>query len=130
MGIVAAAAAVLLIASAAVVNQLTTFHPVAAVTFMGAPGAQARAEVGPVNGPNRPVRLVVQHLQPGREGYYEVWSLAERPPMMLATFMTDAHGSCTFTFSIPSTVKWNDLVITPLEGSSTYLLRSEAKGRT
>jgi hypothetical protein len=124
--IAAAAAAVLLVAtSAVVVQQLTSFHAVAAVTLRGAPGMQAVAEVGQRNGPNRPVRLVVQHLNPGAVSYYELWSLAERPPMMLTTFMTDATGSCTLTFSMPATASWRDLVVTPEGQSSSYLLRSD-----
>ncbi len=121
----AAAAVVLVTASAAVVQQLTSFHAVAAVTLRGAPGTQAIAEVGQPNGPNRPVRLVVQHLQPGRESYYELWSLAEQPPMMLTTFMTDTSGSCTLTFSMPVSASWSDLVVTPQDQSSRYLLRSD-----
>ena len=121
----AAAAAVLLVtASAVAVQQLTAFHAVANVTLQGAPGTQAVADVGQPNGPNRPVRLVVQHLQPGRQAYYELWSLAEQPPMMLTTFMTDASGSCTLTFSMPASVSWNDLVVTPQGQSSSYLLRT------
>jgi anti-sigma-K factor RskA len=120
-----AAAVVLLTASAVAVQQLTSFHAVAAVTLKGAPGAQAVAEVGQPDGPNRPVRLVVQHLQPGRQAYYELWSLAEKPPMMLTTFMTDASGSCTLTFSMPASASWRDLVVTPEGESSSYVLRSD-----
>jgi len=122
---VAAVAAILLVSGSTVaVQQLTAFHAVAAVTLQGAPGTQAIAEVGQPNGPNRPVRLVVLHLRPGRQSYYELWSLAERPPMMLTTFMTDSSGSCTLTFSMPASASWSDLAVTP-EGQSTgYLLRS------
>jgi hypothetical protein len=124
--IAAAAAAVLLLAtSAAVVQQLTSFHTVAAVTLRGAPGTQAVAELGQPNGPNRPVRLVVQHLKPGAVSYYELWSLAEQPPMMLTTFMTDTTGSCTLTFSMPASASWRDLAVTPEGESSSYLLRSD-----
>ena len=124
--IAAAAAAVLLVAtSAAVVQQLTSFHAVAAVTLRGAPGTQAVAELGQPNGPNRPVRLVVQHLKPGAVSYYELWSLAEQPPMMLTTFMTDTTGSCTLTFSMPASASWRDLAVTPEGESSSYLLRSD-----
>jgi len=123
--IAAAAAAVLLVTtSAVVVQQLSSFHAVAAVTLRGAPGSQAVAEVGQPNGPNRPVRLVVQHLQAGRQSYYELWSFAEKPPMMLTTFMTDTSGSCTLTFSMPASASWRDLVVTPAGQSSSYLLRS------
>ena len=123
--IAAAAAAVLLAtASAGVVQQLTSFHAVAAVTLRGAPGTQAVAELGSPSGPNRPVRLVVQHLKPGAVSYYELWSLAEHPPMMLTTFMTDTSGSCTLTFSMPASASWRDLAVTPDGESSTYLLRS------
>jgi anti-sigma-K factor RskA len=121
----AAAAVLLVTAGAVVVQQLTSFHAVAAVTLQGPPGAQAVAEVGQPNGPNRPVRLVVQHLQPGRQSYYELWSLAEQPPMMLTTFMTDASGSCTLTFSMPASASWRDLAVTPERQSSSYLLRSD-----
>lgn len=122
---IAAAAAVLLVAaSAVVVQQLTAFHAVAAVTLRGSPGTQAVAELGQPNGPNRPVRLVVQHLKPGAVSYYELWSLAEQPPMMLTTFMTDASGSCTLTFSMPASASWDDLAVTPEGQSSSYLLRS------
>jgi hypothetical protein len=122
---IAAAAAVLLVATGTVVaQQLTSFHAVAAVTLRGAPGTQAVAEVGQPDGPNRPVRLVVQHLKPGAISYYELWSLAEQPPMMLTTFMTDTTGSCTLTFSMPASATWRDLVITPEGQSSSYLLRS------
>ncbi len=123
--IAAAAAAVLLLAgSAAVVQQLTSFHAVAAVTLQGVPGAQATAEVGAASGPNRPVRLIVEHLQPGRQGYYELWSLNERPAMMLTTFMTNTDGSCTITFSMPATMQWGNWVVTPRDQSNTYLLHS------
>ena len=121
----AAAAAVLLaFGSAAVVQQLTSFHPVAAVTLRGANGTQAFAEVGPPNGPNRPVRLVVQHLQSGRQTYYELWSLGEQPRMMLTTFMTDTSGSCTLTFSMPASASWADLAVTSEGETNSYLLRS------
>jgi len=124
--IAAAAAAVLLVtASAVVVQQLTSFHAVAAVTLRGAPGTNAVAEVGQTDGPNRPVRLVVQHLKPGAVSYYELWSLAEQPPMMLTTFMTDTTGSCTLTFSMPASASWRDLAVTPEGESSSYLLRSD-----
>jgi len=126
MQIAAAAAAVLLVAtSAVVVQQFTSFHAVAAVTLRGAPGTQAVAELGQPNGPNRPVRLVVQHLKPGAVSYYELWSLAEQPPMMLTTFMTDTTGSCTLTFSMPASASWRDLAVTPEGQSATYLLRSD-----
>jgi predicted membrane-bound mannosyltransferase len=122
----AAAAAVLLVtASAVVVQQVTSFHAVAAVTLRGAPGTNALAEVGQPDGPNRPVRLVVQHLKPGAVSYYELWSLAEHPPMMLTTFMTDTSGSCTLTFSMPASASWRDLAVTPEGESSSYLLRSD-----
>ncbi len=124
--IAATAAAVLLLAtSTVVVQQLTSFHAVAAVTLRGAPGTLAVAELGQPNGPNRPVRLVVQHLKPGAVSYYELWSLAEQPPMMLTTFMTDTTGSCILTFSMPASASWRDLVVTPEGESSSYLLRSD-----
>jgi hypothetical protein len=107
-----------------VFQQVTTFHAVAAVTLRGAPGTQAVAELGEPNGPNRPVHLVVQHLKPGAVSYYELWSLAEQPPMMLTTFMTDTTGSCTLTFSMPASASWRDLVVTPAGQRSSYLLRS------
>ena len=124
---IAAAAAAVLVAttSAVVVQQLTSFHAVAAVTLQGAPGTQAVAELGQPNGPNRPVRLVVQHLKPGAVSYYELWSLAEQPPMMLATFMTDKSGSCTLTFSMPASASWRYLAVTPEGQSDRYLLRSD-----
>jgi len=122
----AAAAAVLLVfASVVTVQHLTSFHAVAAVTLRGAPGTQAVAEMGQPDGPNRPVRLVVQHLKPGTVSYYELWSLAEQPPMMLTTFMTDTSGSCTLTFSMPASASWRELAITPQGQSSSYLLRSD-----
>jgi hypothetical protein len=108
----------------AVVNQLTSFHPVAAVTLRDGDGTQALAEVGPPNGPNRPVRLVVQHLQAGRQAYYELWSIGEQPPMMLTTFMTDTSGSCTLTFSMPASASWANLAVTAEGQTDTYLLRS------
>ena len=119
-----AAALLLLFGGAAVVNQLTSFHPVAAVTLRDGDGTQALAQIGPANGPNRPVRLVVQHLQPGPQSYYELWSLGEQPPMMLTTFMTDTSGSCTLTFSMPASASWADLAVTPEGQADTYLLRS------
>jgi hypothetical protein len=124
--IAAAAAAALLLVTGSVVGlqQLTSFHAVAAVTLRGAPGTQAVAELGQPNGPNRPVRLVVQHLKPGAVSYYELWSLAEQPPMMLTTFMTDTSGSCALTFSMPASASWRDLAVTPEGENSRYLLRS------
>lgn len=122
----AGAAAILLVTASAVgVQRLASPHPVAAVTLRGAPGMQAVAEVGQPNGPNRPVRLVVQHLKPGAVSYYELWSLSEQPPMMLTTFMTDSTGSCTFTFSMPASASWRDLAVTPEGQSNSYLLRSD-----
>ena len=124
--VAAAAAAILLVTGSVVlVQQLNSFHAVAAVTLQGGPGTHAVAQVGQPNGPNRPVRLVVQHLQPGRQSYYELWSLAEQPPMMLTTFMTDSSGSCTLTFSMPASASWRDLAVTPEGDSSSYLLRSQ-----
>ncbi len=121
---VGAAALLLLLGSAAALQQLTAFHPVSAITLRGPDGTRAVAEVGQPNGPNRPVRLVVQHLQPGRQSYYELWSLGEQPPMMLTTFMTDTSGSCTLTFSMPASASWSDLAVTA-EGQTTgYLLHS------
>ena len=122
--VAAAAAAVLVSTSGVLVAQLTSFHAVAAVTLRGAPGTQAVAQLGRPDGPNRPVHLVVQHLKPGAVSYYELWSLAEQPPMMLTTFMTDASGSCTLTFSMPASASWRDLAITPERESSSYLLRT------
>jgi hypothetical protein len=124
MAAIAVAAGLLVISSGVVVQQLTSFHAVAAVTLQGAPGMQAVAEVGQPNGPNRPVRLIVQHLRPGRQSYYELWSLAEQPPMMLTTFMTDSNGSCTLTFSMPASASWRDLAVTPEGQGSMYLLRT------
>ena len=124
IAVAAAAAILLLTASAVAVGQLTSFHSVAAVTLQGAPGTQAVAEIGQPNGPNRPVRLVVQHLQTGRQSYYELWSLAEQPPMMLTTFMTDSSGSCTVTFSMPASASWRDLAVTRERQDSIYLLRT------
>ena len=122
-GLLVAAAALALSGGILVERQVTSFHAVAAVDLRGG-AASARAELGPVDGPNRPVRLVVQHLQPGGKGYYELWATDERPPMMLATFMTDADGSCTITFSIPATVPISDLVVTPRSDGAIYLLHS------
>ena len=120
----AAVALLLVIAGAGVEQQLTSFHAVTAVTLEGAPGTRAVAEIGQPNGPNRPVRLVVQHLQPGHQSYYELWSLAAQPPMMLATFMTDTSGSCTLTLSMPASASWADLAVAPEGQSRSYLLRS------
>lgn len=120
----AAAALLVLIGSVAVVQQLTAFHAVAAVALQGASGSKAVAEVGQANGPNRPVQLVVQHLQPGRRSYYVVWSLAEQPPMMLTTFMTDTSGSCVLTFSMPATTSWTDFAIAPEGQNGSFLLRA------
>ncbi len=119
-----AAAVLLATASALVEQQLTSFHAVAAVTLRGASGTQALAEVGQPSGPNRPVRLVVQHLLAGRQSYYELWSLAEQPPMMLTTFMTDTSGSCIVTFSMPASASWRDLAVTAGGQGSSYLLRT------
>ena len=120
----AAAAVLLAFGSGAVVQQLTSFHSVATVALRGAAGTQGIAEVGQPEWPNRPVRLVVQHLQPDRQSYYELWSLSEQPPMMLTTFTTDAAGSCTLVFSMPSSASCGDLAVTTKGDSSSYLLRS------
>lgn len=119
-----AAAVLLVFGGAAVWQQLTSFHAVASVALWGADQTLAVAEVGQPNGPNRPVRLVVQHLQPGRQSYYELWSLSEQPPMMLTTFMTDTSGSCTVEFSMPASASWGELAVTSKGDTSSYLLRS------
>lgn len=120
----AAAAALLVVFGGAAVQQLTSFHAVASIALRGADGTKAFADVGQPSGPNRPVRLVVQHLQPGHQSYYELWSLSEQPPMMLTTFMTDSTGSCNLVFSMPASASWGDLVVTPQGSSKSYLLRS------
>ncbi len=111
------AAGALLVAAAAilVVPRIPPrgLHPVSAVELRGSGGATAEAQVGAAEGSNRPVELRVRHLYPGQEEFFELWSFRERPRTLLVSFMTKADGSCEITFSIPKTVDWTDLVITP-----------------
>ncbi len=123
---VAAALALAVLAGAALVvtHQSPSFQSVAAVELRGSGAAVAEARIGSPNGSNRPLELSVQHLQPGAEQYYELWSYGEHPPMMLATFMTSKDGSCTIMLSIPRTAGWQDLVITPRDRADQPLLCS------
>lgn len=123
---VAAALALAVLAGASVIveHRGASFQSVATVELRGSSGGTAEARPGTSNGPNRPVELSVQHLQPGAEQYYQLWSYGEHPPMMLATFMTSKDGSCNITLSIPRTVDWRELVITPRDRSDQLLLCS------
>jgi hypothetical protein len=123
---VAAALALAVLAGAALVvtHRSPSFQSVAAVELRGSGAEVAEARIGSPNGPNRPLELSVQHLQPGAEQYYELWSYGEHPPMMLATFMTGTDGSCTIRLSIPRTADWQDLVITPRDRADQPLLCS------
>lgn len=123
---VAAALALAVLAGAALVvtHRSPSFQSVAAVELRGSGTGVAEARIGSPNGPNRPLELSVQHLQPGAEQYYELWAYGEHPPMMLATFMTGKDGTCTITLSIPRTADWRDLAITPRDQSAQLLLCS------
>jgi hypothetical protein len=123
---VAAALVLAVLAGASVVATLRNpaFQSVAAVELRGSGAEVAEARIGSPNGPNRPLELSVQHLQPGAEQYFELWSYGEHPPMMLATFMTSMDGSCTIALSIPRTADWQDLVITPRDRADQLLLCS------
>ncbi len=105
-------------------RQATAFHAVSTIRLLGANGGQAEARLGNPDGPNRPVQLVVQHLD-GQQGAFELWSFGERPPMMLTTFMTSKDGSCTITLSVPTTLAWSDLVITPRDDPRTFIMCSD-----
>ena len=125
LGVAAALALVVLAGVSVVATQgNSALQPLATVELRGGAGGVAEARVGGASGPNRPLQLTVQHLQPGVEGYYELWSYGEHPPMMLATFMTSKDGSCTITLSIPRTADWQDLVITPRDRVDQPLLCS------
>ncbi len=123
---VAAALALAVLAGAALVvtHQSPSFQSIAAVELRGSGAGVAEARIGSPNGSNRPLELSVQHLQPGVEQYYELWSYGEHPPMMLATFMTSTDGSCTIMLSIPRTAGWQDLVITQRDRGDQPLLCS------
>lgn len=128
-GIALGVAAALLVAVLAGASLIATprsqsFESVAAVALRGSGAGVAEARIGIPNGTNRPLELNVQHLQPGAEQYYELWSYGEHPPMMLATFMTSKDGSCTIMLSIPRTADWQDLVITPRDRADQPLLCS------
>jgi hypothetical protein len=120
-GIATAAAAIVVVVGATLRSQPAGFQAVSTVQFHGSVGT-AEARLGNPNGPNRPVQLVVQHLNPGEQRYFELWSLGEQPPMMLTTFMTNTDGSCVITFSAPATVDWKDIVITPRGQATNHLL--------
>ena len=125
LGVAAALAlAVLAGVSVVVTSGNPAIQPVATVQLHDAVGAGAEVKIGRPNGPNRPLQLSVQHLQPGTEQYYELWSYGQHPPMMLATFMTRTDGSCVITLSIPVTADWRDLVITPRDHPDQPLLCS------
>ncbi len=121
-----ASVAIVILLGAGVVafRQATSLHAVSTVELRGSNRGQAEARLGDPQGPNRPVQLVVQHLG-GAQGTFELWSFGERPPMMLTTFMTSKDGSCTITFSVPATVAWSDLVVTPRDDPRTYILCSD-----
>jgi hypothetical protein len=125
LGVAAALAlAVLAGASIVVTHGNPAIQPLATIQLRGGAGGAAEARIGNPNGPNRPLELRVQHLQPGTEQYYELWSYGEHPPMMLATFMTNRDGSCTIMLSVPRTADWQDLVITPRDRADQLLLCS------
>ena len=125
LGVAAALAlAVLAGVSIVVTRGNPAIQPLATVQLRDAAGAGAEVRIGSPNGPNRPLELSVQHLQPGTEQYYELWSYGEHPPMMLATFMTNKDGSCTIALSIPRTADWHDLVITPRDRADQPLVCS------
>ena len=122
---VAVAVAIALAGTIVLRSQPRGFQAVTTVQLQGADGT-AQARLGTPNGPNRPVRLDVEHLNPGQEHYFELWSLREQPPMMLTTFMTDPHGSCIITFSAPAAIDWQDIVITPRGQATDHVLCSNA----
>ncbi len=125
VGVAAVAAAMLLAIGVTLRSQPAGFQAVSTLQLHGSIGT-AQARLGNPNGPNRPVQLVVQHLNPGEQRYFELWSLGEQPPMMLTTFMTNADGSCVITFSAPTTVDWKDIVITPRGQATDHVLCSDA----
>jgi hypothetical protein len=94
------------------------------VELQGAAGASAEVRIGRSDGANRSIQLSVQHLGPGAEGAYELWSLAEKPPMLLATFMTHDNGACLVAFSVPRPIQVDDLVITPHGQADRFILCS------
>ncbi len=94
------------------------------VALQGAAGASAEVRVGPSDGANRSIQLSVQRLAPGSEGAYELWSLAEQPPMLLATFMTHENGACVVAFTVPRASQVDDLVITPHGQADRFILCS------
>jgi hypothetical protein len=116
--------AVLAGASFLATHQSPSFQSVAAVELRGSGPGVAEARIGTPSGSNRPLELSVEHLQPGAEQYFELWTYGEHPPMMLATFMTSKDGSCTIRLSIPRTADWQDLVITPRDRADQPLLCS------
>ena len=122
-GLSAVAAALLIISGVALRGQPSSFQASTTIQLHGSVGA-AKAELGKANGPNRPVQLLVDHLVPGSQRYFELWSLSEQPPMLLTTFMTNPDGSCIVTFSAPVTVDWRDIVITPRENPNDHVLCS------
>ena len=125
LGAAAVGVAIALAGTTALRSHPHGFQAVTTLQLQGADGT-AQARLGIANGPNRPVRLDVEHLNPGQAHYFELWSLREQPPMMLTTFMTDKHGSCIITFSAPAAIDWQDIVITPRGQATDHVLCSNA----
>lgn len=107
------------------VSQATAFQAIRAVELHGILGARAVARLGAPNGPNRPVQLIVQHLEPGAQHSFDLWLLNEQPRTVLATFMTSKEGGCIIIFSAPSNLDLRDLVITPRQQTQEFVLCSD-----
>jgi hypothetical protein len=70
LGVAAALAlAVLAGASIVVTHGNPAIQPLATIQLRGGAGGAAEARIGNPNGPNRPLELRVQHLQPGTAQY-------------------------------------------------------------
>lgn len=123
-GVAAVAAAFALLGVLALVLLRPAPTVLSRVELQGAAGASAEVRIGRSDGANRSIQLSVQHLGPGAEGAYELWSLAEKPPMLLATFMTHDNGACVVAFSVPRPIQVDDLVITPHGQADRFILCS------
>ncbi len=109
-------------------SQATDFHAVRTVELHSILGASAVAKLGAPNGADRPVKLIVQHLEPGAQHTFELWSLSAQAPIPLATFTTDKDGACIIILSVPSKLDWRDLLITRRDQSQEVVLCSAPAG--
>jgi hypothetical protein len=111
--VVAAAAASLVIG---VGGRSTGLHVEQTVAMAAvAPGAASGGELqlGPAEGPMRPIVLKVHALKPQPAGrYYEMWFSDGADKVALVAFNTSSDGTATVHGSIPSNMGWTRCWIT------------------